>query len=711
MNSRVALAAVALLLVAAAYFYLQGDSPQAEPTGTPEVHPAPVSHEGEEANLESNELAENETRQAAEEGPIEALAVDPAVQDGLRILRVLVDGIPADQAPRTTVTVRGMSEADYWPSHLSSLWSCQGLTSEFNLEPFFQGVEAATHWDLNLTGLAVEVYHPERLIETVEVPLASGVRAQEGRTLYEARATLVPGTPYVFWPEFTLSILDARSRAHLDGVELRCVNTALMGTGQQPGDSPMYTWLGEDLASPIGLLGGRPEEASEQEVFGLAIGSAQGEAPRLRKLMQPEEVARGVLVYARAPGYAWNRFVLDVSKGTNQELLLEPGAALDLSLQNVQFEGYAALGADPTLTMERVNEEGRSELIWFRELDELVAAEGVEIDSLLGGDYTIRVELGGRFSWRQRPVLALQEFALTPGETHELLVVLEDPPAPRTMTSISGTVSVPEYPRQDMLTLLLYDATTYRNGPADFELQLKDQPRVSGPLPTWSFHVEELPAGTYQAELWPVMKSWMFEVPDGGRNDLQFLLTDLAEVLVETVDADTGERIPLEDLRYGDLEELPGRVRGQWVRTLFHEEPGRFRIWTAPGPAYVKTHEMPEGLQYGYVEQVLDLAPGPQSVTFEVTPLYAIRFDFRLDGATLPSGDQVTYEVLSTIRAVGHDGQAQGISSGYAEMDAPGLYEVTFEGVGQDRFHPIPPQQVEVRGGEVTPVVVDLQRK
>lgn len=37
----------------------------------------------------------------------------------------------------------------------------------------------------------------------------------------------------------------------------------------------------------------------------------------------------------------------------------------------------------------------------------------------------------------------------------------------------------------------------------------------------------------------------------------------------------------------------------------------------------------------------LDLVPGLQSVTFEFAPVYAMRFEFRENGTTLPVGPQV----------------------------------------------------------------------
>ena len=69
---------------------------------------------------------------------------------------------------------------------------------------------------------------------------------------------------------------------------------------------------------------------------------------------------------------------------------------------------------------------------------------------------------------------------------------------------------------------------------------------AGGALPTWSFRLETVPAGRHQVHLHPFQKIWTVEVPAGGREDLELAIPELAEVLVETVDARTGERVPLE---------------------------------------------------------------------------------------------------------------------------------------------------------------------
>ena len=59
----------------------------------------------------------------------------------------------------------------------------------------------------------------------------------------------------------------------------------------------------------------------------------------------------------------------------------------------------------------------------------------------------------------------------------------------------------------------------------------------------------------------------------------------------------SGRRIPALDLKYGSREVLPGQVNDRfgWAEL---EGPGRFRIWTVPGAAYVQTNRIP--VEYGW---------------------------------------------------------------------------------------------------------------
>ena len=81
--------------------------------------------------------------------------------------------------------------------------------------------------------------------------------------------------------------------------------------------------------------------------------------------------------------------------------------------------------------------------------------------------------------------------------------------------------------------------------------------------------------------------------------------------------------------------------------------------------------------------------------------------------STLPTGPQGMH-TTQDIRAVDHEGRVTdgGLQRDMVvEVSAPGVYEIDFERVTADRYHPIPPRRVNVRAGETTEVIVELRRK
>ncbi len=261
------------------------------------------------------------------------------------------------------------------------------------------------------------------------------------------------------------------------------------------------------------------------------------------------------------------------------------------------------------------------------------------------------------------------------------------------------------------MRLQLYFQPTQRWKDPDVEFSLADLQRVGGALPTWSFRVEDLPVGMYRVQLFPLLKVLMIELPAGGREDVELVLPELAEVLVETVDGRTGERVPLDEFYYRNPEPLPGQLTNEWARADT-VEPGRFRFWTAPGAMRIWSRNQ-ERLGYGWAAKDVELVPGHQSVRYELEPACFMYFEFREGGTGLPTGPE-GLDATQHIRAVGHDGRVTGDGlqrSLRVQVSAPGLYEINFEGLTGDLYHPIPPRLVDVRAGEPTEVIVELRRK
>lgn len=670
--------------------------------------PGSPSGEAERTTRPSADAAEvGDARAADDEKVISTSRFRGAETAGTVALRVVLDGINEDSARKARVTVTGVDARGAWPAEIRDSWLCHGLTSEFDLGPFLESVEG--HGDLRVDELEVEVDHPHHLRQRARVPLSGGVELANGSTVHEVRVRLVAPE---YWPEFQLAVRDARTRAHLEDVELRITPGGLMA---------MWGWnaprvsLGDGLSSPIALMGGR--DPSESNLAALALSPAAGESPRPVEMMHRFSPSRGVVVSARAPGYAWGSIVIDVSKIDECELLLKPGSALDVRLTNVQLERYRALETKPTLCVYWIRADGGNQYVRFEPLDETLEAEGLRLEGLKPGGYRVTVELGGGV-WRKQPVLARAELsedlALLAGETREIVLALADPPAPPERGPLGGVVSLPRFGGEKKVRLQIYFQPTQRFRRPDVELSLADLRPVSGALPTWSFRVEDLPVGMYRVQLLPFLKVWMIDLPAGGREDLKLSLPALAEVQVETVDGRTGRRVPLDELHFRRKKPLPGQVQNDRARADT-EQPGRFRFWTEPGAISM----WPRGedrLGYGSAGKDVEVVPGLQSVRVELAPACLIRLDFRIDGAAPRLADAVAhwvrYETFTAVRAVDHEGRSLGRAKDrVVEVTAPGVYEINFDGFTANRFHTIPSRRVEVIAGKTTEVIVELQRR
>ena len=648
-------------------------------------------------------------------GPVDAdgateTAKSGGKAEGRRLLRLTLDGLTEDEARLTWVRVSGIdSLQEGLPSHYSDSWRCRALTSEFDLGPIFARVARSTTFSKRLGGLEIKICHPDYRLEKIEIPLSQAVEI-DGDRVYVARTGLEPGVPHLFWPESKLEVLDANTREHLKDIELRFVPTAFMGLHQVPGGKPVFSTLGKGLNSPIGLLGGRETDSPEDQADGLAISPGKGLAPRLIEMVQSESTSRGIMVYVRAPGYAWNRVVLDVSKGADREVLLAPASTINIQFSNAQLEQYAELETKATLNVVRSDTEKGPSRATQQTLEESLVDEGLTLDNLLPGAYTVTVELG-QWSWKKQIEIGRAAFTIKPGDSYDLDLALEDPPAPPTRTHIAGLFSVPTFGAEKSVRMQLYHANN-RYGKPDAELSLADMESVGGTIPTWSFRIPNLRIGRYQVQIRPLMKRWIIEVPAEGRDDLKLEIPELAEVVVETVDAETGKRVPIQSLHYDYKEAVPGLLQKGWD-TARREEPGRFRFWTPPGKASTWPR-VPKGLNYNPQWLELQLVAGVQEKRFELKPKYAIRFEFRDGGSALPMDDQVGVYVSRDISAVNHKGRVIGDgmqTDMHVYLSDPGIYDISFKSVGGGRYQPIPTRRVEVRGGETTVVIVDLIRK
>jgi hypothetical protein len=180
----------ATVLVAAACVYFV--VPAAESPGVGSAEPVAASEGAEFAETEGVPTLELPAMEAARQSLIaEAPPADETAVAGTSVLRVTLEGITDEDAREATVTVAGVDAGAEWPSELRDSWPCQGLSSEFDLDPFLASV-AVRDGDLPIHELEITVDHPLHVVETHRIPLSSGVELVSGQIVYEVSVRLVP---------------------------------------------------------------------------------------------------------------------------------------------------------------------------------------------------------------------------------------------------------------------------------------------------------------------------------------------------------------------------------------------------------------------------------------------------------------------------------------------------------------------------------------
>ena len=145
----------------------------------------------------------------------------------------------------------------------------RGLTSEFDLDPIFATMAAR---GLPVHALRVDVQHAQHLREVTWIDRSDAKELPSGQTVYEFRLTM---TGTAFYPELTLAVRDANTRAHLQDVELHCISSDYMNQRRQPGPGLPYSAIGRGLSSPIAMTGAH--KAGEPDWVGaIALRTAVG---------------------------------------------------------------------------------------------------------------------------------------------------------------------------------------------------------------------------------------------------------------------------------------------------------------------------------------------------------------------------------------------------------------------------------------------------
>lgn len=510
----------------------------------------------------------------------------------------------------------------------------------------------------------------------------------------------------VFGPTVVLRIRERGTRVELGGVELRWIADVFMSSSWRRPEADTLLLL-EDVSSPITLRTWRWDDTEESLANGLGLQGAGEPEERLLDFDGDAGLSRGFTMYARSDGFAWGSTRVDVRTGGEREILLDRSGSLSVRLGNVRLDAYEKLGRRPYLHLRR------PEFGWGENLSETIGlrsdhvANGISFESLEPGRYEISVELGIWYDEIKPQVLGKRELTITAAEQGDVLLRLEDPPEPRPQARLSGTLSFPPFPASDSVDLRVHDLLgTHREVKS---IQLSEMRPISGSGHAWD--AGELPVGRYQIKVWPFLVSWIIDLPAEGNHNVILHLAELAEVEIETIDAETRQRVPLEELVWSYERALTDMVNHVGATLKSVGDPGRFRVYTAPGPIRASVYEMPEELNYGFGSVSAEVMAGHQRILLELSPGCALRIEIHEGGASLPHGAFGAMDITAT--EVGGAGQViidATRTDGILHLSGPGEYELTFGGIPGD-FKPVPPRRVEVRPGETVDIVVELERR
>jgi len=445
------------------------------------------------------------------------------------------------------------------------------------------------------------------------------------------------------------------------GVDLAGVDVAadaLTGGlgGCHPGTVEEEQWIARDARSPLVVPSGSDDRPQ----------------PGTRTL------------YVRAPGYAWGCVRVPESLGGEYLVALAPGGALD-----VLVDGLGASHADAQLRLRPATvpeaEPALEERIGSRTL--------VPIEGLETGRWLVTVELGHRYRWPR--VLARGEVDVAVGGLAHLELDVEEVPIPVRAPLAGRVLASPGWGLEkiELRFELLNDAPRGgARGTHSSDARRSQDPSIEG-HEVWEWSVEDgVMPGRWSVDFPRLGLGLAVDVPPGGRGDVNLEIPEPVDVLVLTVDANSG--LPVTDAR---LSWMP-------VRT-----------WSNAGGRLLDTHSLGEGRfslraprgridlwcfpeRHRFLRETIDAEPPRSERVLRLDQ--ACGFILRVrDGSTLLPWP-MQWGWSREIRRVGGEGEGWMVDQDANLIETrfvvttPGRYRLEFP--SPPGYAPLPPQEFDV---------------
>ena len=383
--------------------------------------------------------------------------------------------------------------------------------------------------------------------------------------------------------EVRLEIVDAKTGAHLSGVEI---------------------WSESDLESSARLL--PLVEACDQVLQG-------GTSPIL---LPQVDLGWGTLrtYWVRAGEHAWGKVSVDHTHTGDYTVRLDTEASLAVLVKGLEGAGFG--GLDPWLNLRRLED---NEILAYAMLERSFTHRW---DGVPPGSYRVSVDLG--YHWDDPLPLGSGEVSLGESEEASLVIEASPPEIPLGPVRVSGTVRVHEFWREQGFSMGFHGiGETERWEGLGRDIRFSDLAAdvSDADLLHWS---KELPCeGSWQVTVGHLGVHEDFEATVSGTRDIDITVQDPAELSIQVKDAETGHVLPGLHVWYA----YAGKTRNRaivWPNTEYQPESGRHRMHMPAGRALMRFSS--EG--YAEVEEELELTPGKQELTYELEPCARVDFEF-----------------------------------------------------------------------------------
>jgi hypothetical protein len=328
----------------------------------------------------------------------------------------------------------------------------------------------------------------------------------------------------------------------------------------------------------------------------------------------------------------------------------------------------------------------------------------LRFDGLPPGKYLVRAEVGEVF--RDPLVLAGAPVALEAGATASVTLVLGERPRSGEPVPLAGTLYLPEAWGPSKLSLSIEPLNRPQAKKEDrLRVHLQDMEPVQGQPGLYRWDAGSVVPGTYQAQLNDFQYQMVIEVGAAGRRDVEIRIGEPALVAVRVVDAETGSNVDAGEVLWNCRR--PEGIHGGGMNSVPRDAATDSYRFRAPvGPISVDVH--PTG--YLYAHQTLDVVPGENALTLEVTKGCGLIITVREGDLALPW--DLVDKALKIREVDGKGGMRGWQKRGQAKtfnLSRPGTYELKVAKL--DGYAPVAPVTVEVRKGEYREHTIELRRE